>query len=148
MVTARLPSVPDLTLGKPEFFAECPISDTRQTCLLCRVSNPGHSTNLSSLSSVKYWTLGKDWLRTYKCWLLCRVSQRRHSAKKPFYSQNAQKFATCPLCGVFLLWHSAKELFVECNTRQSDHIFSVFIVRSRITYPTQINITGITHSSQ
>ena len=74
MVTARLPSVPDLTLGKPEFFAECPISDTRQTCHLCRVSNPGHSANLPSLSSVKYWTLGKDRPRTYKCWLFGRVS--------------------------------------------------------------------------
>ena len=38
-----MPSVPDLTLGKPAFFAECQIPGTRQTCLLCRVSNTGHS---------------------------------------------------------------------------------------------------------
>ena len=55
----RLPSVPDLTLGKPELFAECPTSDTRQKCLLCRVSNPGHSANMPSLPSVRYWTHGK-----------------------------------------------------------------------------------------
>ena len=34
-VTARLLSVPDQTLGKPVFFAECQIQGTRQTCLLC-----------------------------------------------------------------------------------------------------------------
>ena len=55
-------------------FAECPRPDTRQTCHLCRVSNLRHSANLNSLPSVKYWTLGKDWPKTYKCWLLCRVS--------------------------------------------------------------------------
>ena len=40
---AHLLSVSDLTLGKPTFFAECQIPSTRQTCLLCRVSNTGHS---------------------------------------------------------------------------------------------------------
>ena len=128
-------------------FVECPGPDTRQTCHLCRVSNPGHSANLNSLPSVKYWTLGKDGPRTYKCWHFAEC----HSADTRQISHFSPR--------MHIFWPCV--LFAECfypSTRQNTSLPSVtlgkaiiysmcFIVRSRIMYHTQINITGITYSS-
>jgi len=100
-----LPTIPDLTLDKPALFAEC--------------QTPGHSANMPSLPSVKYWRLGKDWPRMYKSWLLCRVS-------------NPSTRQTCHLSRVSNTGHLAKTgpertnvgFFAECHcvdTRQRSH---------------------------
>ena len=119
-----LPSAPALTLGK--------------YALVCRVSRHWHSANMVDLLSVKSRALGK-----HGCFAKCQIPDTQQRL-----AQNVQILAMCRLCRVFLPWHSVKGIFDECNTRQSDHIFLVFMVRSCITYPTQINITCITHSSQ
>jgi len=68
-------------------FADCQISGTWQTFLLCRVSNFRHSANLASLPSVKVQALGKassfvvcQSSGTRQSFFLCRVSNSRHSA--------------------------------------------------------------------
>jgi hypothetical protein len=65
-----LPSVGEKTLGK-ELFAECCICGTRQRALY-RVSKKD-TRQRNSLPSVKNKTLGKE--------LLCRVPEKKHSAK-------------------------------------------------------------------
>ena len=132
-------------------FAECPGPDTRQTWIICRVSNIWHSTNMPSLSSVKSRPLGKPAI-FYECQILgtrqtcylCRVSNTGHSAKTGPERINVGFFAEChsadtrqrshfsprihrflplvPLCRVYFSWHSANSPFAECNTRQSCHI--------------------------
>ena len=76
-----LPSVPDLTLGKPAIVADYQILGPRQTCLLCRVSDTGHSaktgpehTNISALPSVTAHTLGKEAILVLKCTDFSHVS--------------------------------------------------------------------------
>ena len=66
-VTARLPSVPDLTLGKP-------------------ASTPGHSANLAGLPSVKSRALGKP-----AFFAECQMSDTRQRL-----AQNVQKLASLP----------------------------------------------------
>ena len=83
---ARLPSVPDLTLGKPGSFAECQLPDTRQTWLLCRVSTSRHSANLAPLPSVNSGTLGKP-----AFFVECQISDTRQRL-----AQNVQMLASLP----------------------------------------------------
>ena len=157
-----MPSVPDLTLGKPEFFAECPISDTRQTCLLCRVSNPEHSANLPSLPSVKSQALGKPAI-----FVECQILNTRQRLV-----QNVQMLAFLPsviaqtlgkeailvpesieFCHVYTL-PSVLTLALGkrplCRVLHSAKLPQIINLLGSVTatYHIQINITSITDSSQ
>ena len=79
---AKMTSLPSVWLGKEGMFAECQRldtrrrdqklglewlvfaewlgCDTRQTWIICRVSGPGHSTNIDYLPSVMAGALGKQ----------------------------------------------------------------------------------------
>ena len=67
-------------------FVECSGPDTRQTCHLCRVSNLGHSANLSSLPSVKSRALGKP-----SIFVECQILNTRQRL-----AQNVQMLASLP----------------------------------------------------
>jgi hypothetical protein len=110
----RLCRVSRLTLGKGVTFAECCRSGTRQRIHLCRVP-PG--------------TLGKDPAREGPHVRFFAECPRRHSAKACFFAEcqghyTRQRTYTgaqvLVLCRVIWPGHSAKNLFVECYTRQSD----------------------------
>ena len=107
-------------------FAECQILGTRQSLVVCRVSNFGPSANLSHLSCVKLWTLGKACLfavcqsmNTRQSWPFCHVKEGTLGKVAPF-------------CRVSKYGHSAKTVpkstefgfFAECHradTRQRCH---------------------------
>ena len=137
-------------------FAECPSPDTRQIMHVCRMSRPRHSANNPCLSSVTSRTLGKDWSFYTQLLVSSPSVQALTLGKHAFFAEchsadTRQRSHFSPR--IYRFWPRVR--FAECfylGTRQKaslrDHIFLVFMVRSRITYPTQINITCITHSSQ
>ena len=92
---ACLPSVPDLTLNKPKFFAKCLVFNTRQRVVQ-------NVQMLASLPSVQYLTLDKHAFfaecqipGTRQTCHLCRVSNTRHSAKTGPERINVGFFAEC-----------------------------------------------------
>ena len=85
-------------------FAECPRPNTRQTYLLCRVSNPGHSANVPSLPSVKSQALGKP-----AFFAECQILDTRQRL-----AQNIQMFASLPSVTVQTLGKEAI-LVPECT---------------------------------
>ena len=143
---ANLPSLPSVNPGHsaktgPErtnvgFFAECPLSDTRQTCLLCRVSNPGHSTNLPSFAECQI-------PGTRQSYHLCRVSNTGHSAKTGLERTNVSFFVECHSADIRQRSHFSlrmhrfwpRVLFVECfysGTRQNASLPSVTLGKATI----------------
>jgi hypothetical protein len=107
------------------FFAECP---------------GWHSAKKLTLPSVCPVALGKEPARKGPHDRFFAECSARHSAKRLF----AQVFA---LCRVLWPWHSAKRLFTECYTRQSDQYIPFFCIPSTqtkdITYISHIYITNI-----
>jgi len=81
--SAKPPSLPRArsnTHGKARAFAECPVSGTRQSWRLCRVSSVWHSTKLAhSVGGRPFCFIlpSASW-HTVK---LCRVPEKMHSAK-------------------------------------------------------------------
>ena len=84
-------------------FAECPRPDTRQTCHVCRVSNPGHSANLPSLPSVKSRALDKPVI-----FVECQILDIRQ-----ILAQNVQLLTSLPSVTVQTLGKEAI-LVLEC----------------------------------
>jgi hypothetical protein len=107
----RLCRVSRQTLGKGVTFAECLPSSTRQ-----RTRQGGSPCQV--LCRMLRMALGKACLF---------VECHRHYTRQRTYT-GAQVLV---LCRVLWSWHSAKNLFAECNTRQSDqsapfYLFFVF----------------------
>jgi hypothetical protein len=124
-----------VTLGKEVNFVECLPASTRQR--ICQ------RVPLSAcLSSAVRQALGKE--------CLFAECQGHHTRQRNYIG--AQVLV---LCRVLWLWHSAKHLFAECNTRQSDQYtpFYLFCIPSKqtkdITYTSQISsqISHIHHIS-
>jgi hypothetical protein len=143
------------------FFAGYFLSGTRQR--LCRVSLSTRQRKVavtatgnedSGFCRVSPNTLGKGPTSGPLCQFLCRVllealdkscffaeCQGHNTQQRNF--TGAQVFL---LCRVLWTWHSAKNLFVECYTRQSDQytpFLFVFAIPSKqtknITYTSQIS---------
>jgi hypothetical protein len=117
----RLCRVSPNTLGKEVTFAECLPASTRQR-IRKRVTMSG------SLPSALYGTRQSV--------PLCRV-QRTYTGAQVLV-----------LCRVLWSWHSAKYLFAECHTRQSDQyipfLFILPIPSKQIKYISQISHIYIT----
>jgi hypothetical protein len=126
----RLCRVSRMTLGKGVAFAECHPSSTRQ-----RTRQGGSPCQV--LCRVPHTTLGKA--------CLFAECQRLYTRQRTY--TGAQVLV---LCRVLWSWHSAKTLFAECNTRQSDQyapFLFVFCIPSTqtkdITYISHIYIIDI-----
>ena len=139
-----LPSVITLALGKDPNFAECQKPDTRQKPKLRRVRPRWHSAKFESLPSAEHLALGKVFdpsrsavpfasstvrpsvpfqlflpSATWHTAKVCRVSEKRHSAKPA----SPVEERPCALCRVLHSANNLPSVFLPlpsvCDTRQS-----------------------------
>jgi hypothetical protein len=120
---------------------------TRQSMLLCRVSQVTLGKEVTFAECRPDSTRQRIRQRGSPCQVLCRVlgmaldkacffaECQRHYTRQRTYT-GAQVLV---LCRVLWHWHSAKHLFAECHTRQSDQytlFLFVFYIPSKQTKDT------------